>query len=256
MIYQNENFNGELDFRSAWHNGWLIDAHLHEFTELLYYHKGEGDVFVNGKHIRLTEKTMVWIPPNYIHQYDCPRALLICAVFSKDLIPLYFRATQEQRPIPTAVDACDVADILELFPHLSKEEYVKVSGYLNLICAKVLELSQYEPAQKQDGILYQKVISYISCHYTQEITLEQIARKFGYNEKYLSHTLHKLTGIHFTQLLSLYRIDCAKKLLLETDSNISDIAFRCGFSALNTFNRAFKKMTGLSPSQYRKSYSV
>lgn len=145
MIYQNENFNGELDFRSAWHNGWLIDAHLHEFTELLYCHKGEGDVFVNGKHIRLTEKTMVWIPPNYIHQYDCPRALLICAVFSKDLIPLYFRATQEQRPIPTAVDACDVAHILELFPHLSKEEYVKVSGYLNLICAKVLDLSQYEP---------------------------------------------------------------------------------------------------------------
>ena len=97
------------------------------------------------------------------------------------------------------------------------------------------------------------MITYLSCHFQEDISLNQIAKEFGYNPKYLSHALHELTGIHFSRLLSLYRVENAKKLLLSHKVlTIAEIAQSSGFSAVNTFNRVFKEMTGVTPSEYRK----
>ena len=100
---------------------------------------------------------------------------------------------------------------------------------------------------------YQKVISYLSEHYTENVTLSQVAKRFGYNEKYLSHTLHSLTGIHFKQLLNYYRINRAKELLKkQREMNIFTVAAESGFGAVNTFNHEFKKFTGETPREYRE----
>ena len=104
-----------------------------------------------------------------------------------------------------------------------------------------------------DELLYQKVITYLSTHFREDISLKSVARSFGYNEKYLSHSLHSLTGIHFSKLLSLYRIEYAQKLLQEQSLAISQIATECGFSAINTFNRTFKEAIGNTPLEYRKA---
>ena len=82
-----------------------------------------------------------------------------------------------------------------------------------------------------------------------------ISRLFGYNKKYLSHTLHALTGIHFCRLLAFYRVEQARRLLVSAPTqSISDIALSCGFSAINTFHRAFREQTGMRPSEYRRLY--
>lgn len=255
MKYQSENFHGRFDFRCGFHNGWHMETHIHEYSELLYCKTGTADVFVNGKHIRLPEKHLVWIPPNCIHQYQCDKADVICAVFSHDFIPLYFAETKQARPIVAAVDMTDMASILDSFHTLNKNDRFLISGYLNLICARVMAQAEFEKIGATDGVLYQKVISYIADHFSEDISLRSIARNFGYNEKYLSHCLHELTGVHFSKLLSLYRVEHAKNLLADKQASIAGIAMKCGFSAVNTFNRVFKEMTGTTPSQYRKTAS-
>lgn len=256
MQYQLENFNGEYDFRSRFHDGWQINANLHEYSELLFCQKGTGVVTVNGQDILLKEGQLVWIPPNYVHRYDFPEAQVICAVFSNDLIPLFFKALAGRYFCVSAVDMDELSCLPGLFPALKKEDYLLVSGYLNLICAKVISRAKFESGRHSDGMLYQKVISYIADHYKEDISLKQIAKLFGYNEKYLSHTLHELTGIQFRQLLAFYRIGHAK-MLLTTDQNqdITSIAMNSGFAAINSFHRTFKEMTGMTPSQYKKIYS-
>ena len=87
MEYQNENFSGIYDFRCRFHDGWQIEKHIHEYSELLYCAKGSCVVCVNRKRIVLAEKQLIWIPPNYIHEYERTDARLICAVFSNDFIP-------------------------------------------------------------------------------------------------------------------------------------------------------------------------
>lgn len=256
MNYQNENFNGEYDFRSNFHNGWIMPSNLHEYSEILYCKKGEGIATVNGQPISLKENELIWIPPNYVHSYDFENAEVVCAVFSNDLIPLFFKALEGRYFCVSAIKAGECSQILDKLYQLKKEDFMTVSGYLNLVCALVIKQSKLEDANRQDGILYQKVISYISSHYTEDVTLSQVAKRFGYNEKYLSHTLHELTGIHFRQLLTFYRINHAKKLLEENKTkNITTVAEESGFFSVKTFNRAFKEKTGLTPFEYRQRFS-
>jgi AraC-like DNA-binding protein len=253
MEYQNENFNGEYDFRSRFHEGWYIPENLHEYSELIYCVSGSGIVTVNGKRIPLKEKELIWIPPNYIHRYDFDSSDVICAVFSNDFIPLFFRTLGDRYFCVSAVNMEQMSEVLEKFPELNKNDTLRISGYLNLICARVLERSEFEQTRHTDGILYQNVISYLSKHYTENLALSQVAKAFGYNTKYLSHTLHELTGINFRRLLNFYRINHAKKLLENAKSmNVSAVAAESGFGALNTFNREFKKLVGMTPSVYRK----
>lgn len=209
MEYQNENFSGIYDFRCRIHDGWQIEKHIHEYSELLYCAKGSCMVCVNRERIVLAEKQLIWIPPNYIHEYERTDARLICAVFSNDFIP---RISERQREsgLSYLPDAGELSAILESLHTLDKCNILPITGYLNLICAKVVEKSGFESAESGDGILYQKVVSYISEHFREDITLRELSAKFGYNAKYLSHSLHTLTGIHFSTLLAMYRIEYAK----------------------------------------------
>lgn len=252
MKYQLENFDGHYDFRCNYHEGWVMESHLHEYSELLYCKEGVCRVNVDGKSIILPEKHLIWLPPNCVHQYLITDAQLICAVFSKDYIPLFFQTVGDRKLKPIPIAAGELTDILERFHTIKKEGPLVISGYLNLIAAKVLGHSEFEASDRSDGVLYQKVISFISAHFRENITIKHIAKEFGYNEKYLSHTLHELTGIHFSKLIALYRVDYAKMLLMDKNISISQIAEQSGFSAINSFNRVFKEFTGTTPSEYKK----
>lgn len=256
MKYQIENFNGELDFRSRFHKGWYMETHLHEYSEVLYCKAGGGQVTVNGTALYLGAGQFIWLMPNDVHQYDFREAELVCAVFSNDLIPLFFKAVAGKRPQPAPIEAGELAPLLEGLYTLKKENYLQLSGHLNLIAARVRECAQWVKAGQGDAGLYQKVVTYLAEHYTEDITLAGIARRFGYHEKYLSHTLCELTGISFKRLLANYRVNHAKRLL-EQEKNISitTVAMQSGFSAINTFHRSFKELVGMTPLAYRKSFA-
>lgn len=255
MKYQNENFNGSLDFRSNFHQSWWVELHLHEYSEILYCKKGEGDILINGRNIKLKSNEFIWIPPNYIHQYAFQSAELVCAVFSNDFIPLFFSALGEKRLVVSAIPADELSSILESLYLLKKEQRLKISGFLNLIAEKVIAHSQLKETAYTDGTLLQKVVTYLSAHYAEDINLCHLAKLFGYNEKYLSHALHSLTGVHFSQLLAFYRIEHAKALLSQQpQKSITNVAMESGFSAINTFHRAFLKHMGMTPMQYRNMF--
>lgn len=253
MIYQNENFGGEFDYRSRWHDQFLMYEHLHEYSEVLMCKKGKADIVVRGKALTLCENELIFIPPNCVHEYMCRNCEVVCAVFSNDFIPLFFNELSGRTIVPEPVDVSGISYVTDRLLALVDESKTAISGALNLICDTVLKSSRFSEGEILDGNLYQKVITYISEHYTEDITLKSLASRFGYNEKYLSHSLHTLTGINFRRLLSVYRINRAKELLDTTDKNIMEIALESGFPAVNTFNRTFKAVTGITPFEYRKT---
>ena len=253
LYYQTENFGKSYDFRSNFHNGFIIGAHIHEYSEILYVTSGDAEVVINGKTLNLTKNDLIFIPPNYIHQYKIDDAKVYCAVFSNDYIPLFFSSLGENKLICTPINCYDHHDFLIKLFSLDNSSKLNVSGYLNILCDIVLKNSKTTLNVLSDGVLYQKVINYILMHYTEDLKLSDVAKKFGYNEKYLSSTLHNLTGINFRKLISLYRVIKAKELLLtKNQEDVSSIALTCGFSAINTFNRTFKEFTGLTPSEFKK----
>ncbi len=257
MYYQKENFNGIYDFRSRFHNGYIMESHIHEYCEILYCKSGCCEIIINGKKIYLKTGEFVFVPPNYIHQYNCTGVDVICAVFSNDFIPLFMQSIKEKKPIVTNLEANELKEVFERLPDTDKSNGVLLTAYLNLICDKVLRQSRFEKASETDGVLYQKVIFYVAANFKKDISLNQIAKEFGYNKKYLSSEIHSLTGIRFSDFIAMYRIEYAKELLTKDNAlSVTEIAFNCGFKAVNTFNRQFKKATAMTPAEYRKKYSI
>lgn len=97
------------------------------------------------------------------------------------------------------------------------------------------------------------VISYMEEHYNEELSLEALADNFNTTPKYLSKLIKDKLGVNFVDYLAGLRINAAKILLAEGSKNISDIFVEVGFNNRNTFIRTFKKNTGLTPSEFRKT---
>lgn len=84
-----------------------------------------------------------------------------------------------------------------------------------------------------------------------EFDLNYVAREFGITSVHASRKFKKLTGQNFSKYLSEYRIEKARKSLVETELKISEIAEMCGFGSTTYFGSAFKKYTQMTPQEYR-----
>lgn len=105
---------------------------------------------------------------------------------------------------------------------------------------------ELEMALKIEGLMtYEKV------YHEPGYTRTDLARELGVPET----TLSKIINLHFRkslpQMLNEYRVEDAKKLLVETDAEIAVVAREAGFNSVASFNRVFKEITGEAPSQYR-----
>ena len=86
--------------------------------------------------------------------------------------------------------------------------------------------------------------------------IEQIANRMSVSQRYLSDTLKKETGKSTTEHIQLYLINEAKDILLQPNKSISEVAYELGFEYPQYFSRLFKKQEGISPTAFRKLYSV
>lgn len=100
----------------------------------------------------------------------------------------------------------------------------------------------------------EKIIDLIRRYYDTDLTLEQCAAKLHYNANYLSSVFRKETNCSFSEYLSAYRFNMAKKWLAETDMPIKEIAARLRYNNPQNFIRSFRKQEGITPGQYREKY--
>lgn len=97
---------------------------------------------------------------------------------------------------------------------------------------------------------------YIETHYANpDISLAMLSDVFQMNSKYVSQRFKEGTGEKFLDFLTRLRMDEAKRLMLTTNETIQDISSKVGYVNYISFNRAFKKAMGKSPSDFRKQCS-
>ncbi|MBW7460009.1 helix-turn-helix domain-containing protein, partial [Paenibacillus sepulcri] len=94
---------------------------------------------------------------------------------------------------------------------------------------------------------------YIEMNFTNpDLSLERLKEEFGLNPKYLSQLFKEKFGEGFMDFLIRLRIEYAKQLLRTTPDPIQSIAGKAGYQSVISFTRAFKKVTSVSPGDYRK----
>jgi len=111
--------------------------------------------------------------------------------------------------------------------------------------------SCFKDIPSKNSELIHKAIAYIAEHFQENIRLEDVAGLVHLHPSYFSSVFKESTGSSFKEYLNLVRIEESKRLLINTDYSIIDIAIATGFEDQSYFSKVFKKYTGLTPKQYR-----
>lgn len=112
-------------------------------------------------------------------------------------------------------------------------------------------LSEYEKKELLD--LINKALKSKKLFLDPNLKIEQFAKKIHVSARKLSNVINEITGDNFSNLLNKYRIEEAVKTIKDSDKNFSleDVYIHAGFNSRSTFNRAFKSITGMTPSEYK-----
>lgn len=102
------------------------------------------------------------------------------------------------------------------------------------------------PLIKDSTVL--QMIDYIKNNYEEKISISDLSKELAYSESMLNRKFKKEVHITFNEYLNRYRINKAIDLLKNSDYNITEIAYMCGYSSAKYFARVFKKYLGMSPS--------
>lgn len=107
--------------------------------------------------------------------------------------------------------------------------------------------------EKRDEDVIKRVISLITKHHHENIGLEWIANQIFLSSGYLSALFKKETGINVVQYITMYRMERAKDLLVNTNMKIVDISKNIGYSTSSYFGMQFKKHYGIAPHEMRET---
>lgn len=129
----------------------------------------------------------------------------------------------------------------------------------NAVSAAIEQLEQDNSHKKEsfvkttsatNSIIY-NIKEYIEKHYMEDISLSDLSDTFYLSKEHLSRLFKKEIGQNLFSYIMDLKLQEAKRLLVETDRTLDDIAFSLGFSNGNYFSKVFKKNVGISPSSYR-----
>lgn len=144
--------------------------------------------------------------------------------------------------------------LLEGGPVLSPKQYEAVIKMLEIFARHISELaariSVTPELNEPDAI--RKSRDYIQSRSDERITLDQVASVANMSASHFCRVFKKTTDMNFSEYLARVRIEKAKRMLLESNYTMTHVAFDTGFNSVTDFNRTFKKITGETPSGFRK----
>ncbi len=248
--------------------GWQEHPHSHRFCEIIFVVDGRGCTTVNDERIEFQKGDILIYNPNVEHYEESslsePTEFMFFALdkFEITELPQNHLLPSEYSVIYHSGDS--YSTLYDLFKKMIKEFENKDDFYVEIaqnisrtilmyIFRAINYADQSFNPNRSNGAL-DKAIRYINENYKSSISLEDIADACYINKYYLSHLFTKFKGMSIGKYVLSLKIDEAKRLLETSNLSINAIAERTGFNDPNYFSRTFKKESGMSPLQYRKSF--
>ncbi|WNQ13142.1 AraC family transcriptional regulator [Paenibacillus aurantius] len=250
--------------------------HSHATFELFYVLDGGRCFFVNDTIHALQKGDLMLISPHDLHRTsssDAPKCERILINFSESFIrPEIARASVDLIPKNKSpfyrFPINEQTAIAEILHQMLQECETRGAGFetyvRSLLIKLLLQMYRYEHKENQVNLtkahpMHQKIseiASYLGEHGQHNLSLKEVAHTFYISPAYLSRIFLKITGFKFKEYVLLVRVRRAQRLLRETKLPIGLIAEKAGFEHTSHFNVVFKKLTGDTPGDYRKTYTT
>ena len=250
FFYENWMEESKMPYRLFSSINHRFPEHFHRSFELITVNDGQFNLHIRQCDISMSAGDTALIFPNQIHAFktiDYSRTTTL--IFRPELVSAFHLEYKNLIPLNNVFqyDSLHESDM-----HFSNLYQLK--GFLYKICGNFSENTRVIKIDKQstDSFLQYKMLTYIDEHLAVNCTLNELSKEIQYDYAYTSKMFIKFFGMTFGDYLNQYRINHACHLLKNSDKSICDIASVCGYDNLRTFNRNFKKLTQMSPSDYRQ----
>ena len=263
---------------------FIVPWHYHPAIEIMYITRGIGTRFVGDCIEQYEEGDVCMIGPNLPHEWRNDdayfdkesglRATCICLFFKREIFDPHFIRFPEMNNIRDLIERSRRGlkftgkSKLEITRFIrSSVNDVGVRKVTNLLT--LLELmatsTEYEllasvgftnSVNSEDFERFNKVYKFLVKNFATSIRLEEVSTLVGLTPTAFCRYFKERTKKTFVEYLNEMRIGYSKKLLLENKMKISTISGEVGFPNLSNFISQFKKVTGMSPSQFQKQFGV
>ena len=125
-------------------------------------------------------------------------------------------------------------------------------GYLLAFFCKLLQKMELRDVRSGDYHALGLIMNYCNSNSDKDLSLKMLERELHLNRYYISHVLNSKLHIGLNDYINSLRVSNACKCLLNSERTITEISDEVGFNTLRTFNRAFVKQMGMTPSEYRR----
>ena len=224
---------------------------------------GSGYIEYEGRHYDMKKGDCAFIDcmRSYSHSTGADVWSLQWVHFYGENMPAIYEKYIERGGLPvfTPENGERYADIFSnLYNIAGSEDYIrdmKLNALLNELLAVIMEQS-WHPENASGGKKRRELVeikSFLDEHYMEKITLDSLAASFYIDKFYMSKIFKETYGTTINAYILSKRITQAKKMLRFTELSIDEIGSRVGMNDANYFSRSFKKLEGISPSEYKRT---
>jgi AraC-like DNA-binding protein len=259
--------------------------HRHEEIQLTWVQKGEGTLIAENNMHTFWSNEIFWLGADQPHLFKSDQTYFIpkskksiqaLTIFFNpngklaplfDLVELktikqFIHKFQNGFKLPESLVAEVASRMLRIQQSKATDQFIHFIDLLKLLQSAanlhpLVSGSALSSVSDHEGIRIGQIYNYIMQHYDTDIMLEDIAKHAHMTPQAFCRYFKKHTRLTFVSFLNEVRInEACKKLADGSYDSISTVAYHCGFNSITNFNRVFKTVTGKSPRDYVREYSV
>lgn len=254
MFYEAQNSLTQKHCKAQLDTDLTFASHLHSNFEFITVIEGEIQVTVDDTKYTLKAGEALLIFPNQVHSlYSEKHNQSFICIFSPQLVQAYSKVFLTKLPLSNIFTPSEfyIQKLIEL-SEINTDTLV-LKGVLYCICGEFDSCAEYREINVNDNSLLHKIFHFVETNYDKDCSLSALADNTAYHQVYLSRYFQQCIGMSFTEYVNRYRINEACYIFKNSSKTVLETAYDCGFCSLRSFNRNFKAVMGITPSEFRKS---
>lgn len=238
--------------------------HLHKHIELVCLFEGTTTGVLDAHEYTIRSGDVFIAFPNQVHSFistDEERYMLY--ILDPELLPEYadiFTMSLPATPLLSGIlgRLPQLEPLFRALTDVSKASgdnaYREVTrrGYLLAIFGELFREMRLETPNGSDATILKAIVNYCMRNFTSDLSLSVLESELHVSKYYISHLFSERLNVRFNDYVNGFRVSAACRYLQQSDCSVTEISRLVGFNTLRTFNRAFRRQVGVTPSDYRK----